>query len=79
MVTETLKMESSRVVFAFDHTDQVDRERLAELYRHGRIVRQVSEDGLVSVEAEVPRRLMARWNKKWGALVNAEQKMVGGH
>ena len=79
MVTETLKMESSRVVFAFDHTDPVDRERLAELYRHGRIVRQVSEDGLVSVEAEVPRRLMARWNKKWGALVEAEQKMVGGH
>lgn len=78
MVTQALEVESSRVVFDFDHTNQVDRERLVELYRHGTIVRQVSDDGRVSVEAEVPRRLMARWNKQWGGLVDAEQKVVGG-
>ena len=40
-------------------------------------VRQVSEDGQVSVEAEVPKRLMARWNKKWGGIEDAKHKVVG--
>ena len=36
------------------------RERVAQLYRVGRILRHVATDGQVSIEAEIPRRLARR-------------------
>jgi GTP-binding protein HflX len=35
------------------------QERVARLYRHGRVMRHVTLDGRVTIEAEVPRRLAA--------------------
>jgi GTP-binding protein HflX len=38
--------------------DDGDRERIAQLYRVARILRHVSADGRVSIEAEIPRRVL---------------------
>ncbi len=61
LVTRAVEMQNSRVTLDFDQTVPGDRQRLAALYRHGRVLRQVAGNGHVSVEAEVPRRLIAQW------------------
>jgi hypothetical protein len=38
-----------------------DRDRIAHLYRIGRILRHVVVDGRISIEAEVPRRVLDRF------------------
>ena len=65
-ITRAVEMEPSRVTLDFDQAAPGDRRRLAALYRHGRILRQVAGDGRVSVEAEVPRRLIAQWRSQAG-------------
>jgi GTP-binding protein HflX len=48
-------------VVRFDFTDDAaDRERIAHLYRIGRVRSHVATDGHVSIEAEVPRRAVER-------------------
>ena len=37
-----------------------DRERIARLYRHARVLVHESRDGQVSIVADVPRRLLGR-------------------
>ena len=66
LITRAVEMQHSRVTLDFDQTAPGDRQRLAALYRHGRILRQVAGDGHVSVEAEVPRRLIAQWRSQAG-------------
>ena len=39
---------------------EADRERLAQIYRFGRVVQHIEHDGQVSIEADVPRRLWSR-------------------
>jgi hypothetical protein len=48
------------VTFEFGTSDD-DRERIAHLYRVGRVLRHVSTDGRVSIDAEVPRRVLDRF------------------
>jgi GTP-binding protein HflX len=55
-----LALDTAHVTLEFDTGDE-DRERIASLYRLGRILRHVSTDGRVSIEAEVPRRLLDRF------------------
>jgi GTP-binding protein HflX len=55
-----LALDTARVTFEFDAGDS-DRERIAHLYRVGRVLRHVSTDGHVSIEAEVPRRVLDRF------------------
>ena len=61
IVTSAVALQNSLVTLEFDQAVAGDRQRLAALYRHGRILRQSAGNGRVSVEAEVPRRLVARW------------------
>ena len=51
-------LDTRRVVFEFDARDQSADDRVRRLYRHGRVVRHVAIDGRVTVEADVPRRLV---------------------
>jgi len=37
-----------------------DRERIARVYRHARVVLHEARDGRVSIVADVPRRLLSR-------------------
>ena len=55
-----LALDTAHVTMEFDSGDG-DRERIAHLYRVGRILRHVSADGRVSIEAEVPRRVLDRF------------------
>jgi GTPase len=56
-----LALDTARVTLEFDAPGDGERGRIAELYRLGRILRHVSADGRVSIEAEVPRRLVDRF------------------
>ncbi|HTF87199.1 MAG TPA: GTPase HflX [Planctomycetota bacterium] len=55
-----LALDTALVTLEFD-SGEADRERIAHLYRVGRILRHVSADGRVSIEAEIPRRVLDRF------------------
>jgi GTP-binding protein HflX len=57
-----LALDTARVVLEFDATSDSDREQIARVYRIGRILRHVSTDSRVSIEAEVPRRMLGRFH-----------------
>jgi GTP-binding protein HflX len=55
-----LELDTTRVTFEFDAASDAHRDEIAQLYRIGRVLRHVASDGLVSIEAEVPRRVLTR-------------------
>jgi GTP-binding protein HflX len=59
-VASRVALDVRRVTLDFDAEDPETGERLARVYRHARVLRQVTVDGRISVEAEVPRRLLTR-------------------
>ena len=56
-----LALDTARVTFEFDASSDEHREQISQLYRVGRILRHVASDGHVSVEAELPRRVLDRF------------------
>jgi GTPase len=56
--TRRLALEIQRVRLEFDEGNVRDRERIARLYRHARVRRHEASNGRVSIEADVPRRLL---------------------
>ena len=56
-----LALDTALVSVAFSSAGEDTRERVAELYRLGRILRHVTTDGSVAIEAEIPRRLLSRF------------------
>jgi GTP-binding protein HflX len=56
-----LALGTTRVTFEFADSDE-DRARISQLYRVGRILRHVATDGQVTIEAEIPRRLLSRFD-----------------
>ena len=54
-----LKLDTAHVTLHFSASPS-DRERISQLYRVGRILRHVTSDGHVTIEAEVPRRILDR-------------------
>jgi GTP-binding protein HflX len=59
-VASRLALDTRRVTFEFDPDTEEDRDRIAFLYRHARVLSHTASDGRVSLEAEVPRRLLDR-------------------
>ena len=55
-VTARLALDVRRVSLMFNPDDPADRELIARLYRHARVVLHEARDGRVSIEADVPRR-----------------------
>ena len=55
-----LALDVRRITAVFNPADPADRERIARLYRHARVLVHESRDGQVSVVADVPRRLLSR-------------------
>jgi GTP-binding protein HflX len=55
-----LALDTTRVTLQFSSTSDEDRARISQVYRLGRIVRHVTTDGHVTIEAEVPRRMLER-------------------
>jgi GTP-binding protein HflX len=59
-VTSRLALDTRRVTFEFDTRNEPDRQRIAALYRHAHVVRHLTTDWRVAIEADVPRRLLDR-------------------
>ncbi len=60
-IAERLDMGEARVTLSLDSSDAADRKLLADLYRHARVVSQTTAEARVSVEADIPRRLLGRF------------------
>jgi GTP-binding protein HflX len=59
-VASRLALDVRRVTATFNPDDPADRERVARLYRHARVLVHESRDGRVSIVADVPRRLVSQ-------------------
>ena len=59
VVASRLELDSYRVTVRLNPDDPADRERIARLYRHARVIVHETRDGYVSIVADVPRRLQA--------------------
>ncbi|HWW82877.1 MAG TPA: GTPase HflX [Vicinamibacterales bacterium] len=59
-VTARLALDVCRVTLTFDPADPADRDRVARIYRHARVVLHETRDGRVSIVADIPRRLLTR-------------------
>jgi GTP-binding protein HflX len=60
-ITERLALDRQRVRLSFDDRRERDRRMLADLYRHARVISHESDRDRISVEADVPRRLLGRY------------------
>jgi len=56
-----LALDTARVMVAFPNNSEEVRARIAQLYRVGRVLQHVASDGHVSIEAEIPRRLIGHF------------------
>jgi GTP-binding protein HflX len=58
-IASRLALDIRRLTLAFDPDDPSDRERMARVYRHARVLSHETRDNHVSIVADVPRRLAA--------------------
>jgi GTP-binding protein HflX len=58
-ITAHLALDVRRITLSFDPDDPVDRDLIARLYRHTRVLTHESRDGRVSIVADIPRRSLA--------------------
>ena len=63
VVTRAVEMDVVHISLDLDDTAAVDQRRLAQVYRYGRVRRDVRRAGRVSVEAEVPSRMAVEWTE----------------
>jgi GTP-binding protein HflX len=59
-IASRVALDVRRVTLTFDPDDDGDRERIARVYRHARVLVHETRDGRVSIVADVPRRLIGR-------------------
>jgi GTP-binding protein HflX len=59
-IASRLALDIRRVTLTFNPDDERDRERMAALYRNGRVIIHEARDGRVSIVADVSRRLLSR-------------------
>ena len=62
-IATSLAMDSERIHLALDASREGDRRLLADLYRHARVISHVGGDRRIAVEADVPRRMVARFRR----------------
>ncbi|HXG56834.1 MAG TPA: GTPase HflX [Vicinamibacterales bacterium] len=55
-----LALDTTGVTLVFASDSERDRERISQVYRVGRILSHVASDGRITIEAEVPRRMVDR-------------------
>jgi 50S ribosomal subunit-associated GTPase HflX len=58
-IASRVALDVVRVTATFNPDEPDDRERIARLYRHARVLLHETRDGRVSIVADVPRRLQA--------------------
>jgi GTP-binding protein HflX len=60
MMASRLALDTRRITITFDSARAFDREQISRLYRVARVVSHVTTNGRVVIEADVPRRYIAR-------------------
>jgi GTP-binding protein HflX len=55
-----LGLDVRRIVVGLDPSNEADRQRLAQIYRFGRVAQHTEHDGKILIEADVPQRLWSR-------------------
>jgi GTP-binding protein HflX len=60
MMASRLALDTRRITITFDSARDFDREQISRLYRVARVVSHVAINGRVVIEADVPRRYIAR-------------------
>ena len=66
-IESRLALDTARVSFEFSAQDADDRSHIAQLYRVGRVLSHVTTDGRVTIDAELPRRLLERFRKDYAS------------
>jgi GTP-binding protein HflX len=61
IIASRLEMDAESIHLEFDSTREADRRLISDLYRHARVISHVAVDHRLSIEAEVPRRLVDRF------------------
>jgi hypothetical protein len=59
-VSRRLSLDTERIRLEFDEGDEGHQARIARVYRHGRVLSHQAEAGRIAIEADVPRRYLAR-------------------
>src|SRR5262249_15727704 len=59
-VTSRLELDVRRITLTLNPDAPADRDAIARVYRHGRVVSHETRDGQVTIIADVPRRLLNR-------------------
>ena len=59
-VASHLALDVTRIKLSFNLDKPADREHIARLYRHARVLEHETRDGQVAIVADVPRRLVAQ-------------------
>jgi GTP-binding protein HflX len=59
-IASRVALDVRRVTLTFNPDVAAERERIARVYRHARVVTHEARDGKVSIVADVPRRLLSR-------------------
>ena len=59
-IASRLALDVRRVALTFDSDNPADREQIARVYRHGRVIEHETRDGRVRMVADIPRRLVSR-------------------
>jgi GTP-binding protein HflX len=60
ILASRLELDAEPVHFDLDNTRDADRRLLGEIYRHARVTQHVTTGPLISIDADVPRRLRER-------------------
>ncbi len=60
VVASRLAMDVERVQMTFDASKASDRAKMAELYRHGRVLSHVTAEDHVTMDVDIPRRMLDR-------------------
>ena len=60
-IESRLALDTALVQLEFDPDSPADRDRIAQLYRVGKILRHESSNGSIAIEAELPRRVIGRF------------------
>jgi GTP-binding protein HflX len=58
-MTSRLALDVRRLSLTLNPEDEQDRQTIARLYRHARVLEHETRDGTVAIVAEVPRRLVS--------------------
>ena len=61
-IESRLALDTTVVDLQFDGASDADRDRIAQLYRIGRILRHEWSNGHISIQAEIPRRVLERFS-----------------